>query len=77
MSKKRYGAYKIGMEILFNKEKVTIVGKEKGGKTTEPVVKGGVVDGYKSNPCLYILSNGFKVRGTTIKKHNLFNNLNK
>jgi len=68
MSKNKFGSYKIGQDVLFNNEKVIILDKIKGNKTKRPNKQGGIVTGYKSSPCLYKLSNGLIVKGSTIEK---------
>lgn len=69
MSKNKFGVYQIGQQILFNNEIVTIINKIKGNKTLIPNKQSSITTGFKSNPCLYLLSNGFKVRGDKLKKH--------
>jgi len=71
MSKNKFGAYQIGQKVIFNNEIVTIIDKIKGNKTSKPNKQGGITTGVKSNPCLYLLSNGFKVRGDKLKNINL------
>ena len=68
MSNNKFGVYLIGQEVKFNETVVTILNKIKGNKTNTPSKQGGIKTGYKSNPCLYILSNGFTVRGSKLQK---------
>ena len=69
MSKNKFGAYQIGQEVIFNNKIVTIIDKIKGNKTLPHNKHGGITTGFKSHLCLYLLSNGFKVRGDKLKKH--------
>lgn len=68
MAKNKYGAFHVGQNVEFNGEPVIIIDKFKGNKTTKPNKQGGIFTGYKSNPCLYKLSNGYTVRGNKLKK---------
>jgi len=70
MSKNKFGAYQIGQKVIFNNEIVTIIDKIKGNKTSKPNKQGGITTGFKSNPCLYLLSNKFKVHGNKLKSLN-------
>jgi len=63
------GKYNIGQVVTLDKIKVTIIDKIKGNKTKTPNKQGGITTGFKSNPCLYVLDNGFTVRGSTLQKH--------
>jgi signal peptidase I len=64
----KFGAYHVGDIVIFKDEKVTIINKIKGNKTNKRNTQGGITTGYKSNPCLYTLSNGYVVRGDKLKK---------
>lgn len=68
MNKNKFGAYQIGQQVLFNNEIVTIIDKIKSNKISIPNKQSSITTGFKSNPCLYLLSNGFKVRGDKFKK---------
>ena len=71
MSKNKFGAYQTGQQVIFNNKIVTITDKIKGNKTLTPNKQSGITTGFKSNPCLYLLSNGLKVRGDKLKNINL------
>ena len=65
------GNIAVGQEFTFRGEKVTVIEKIKGGKTNKPEMQSGILFiGYKSNPPTYILSNGMRVRGSTLKNKN-------
>lgn len=60
---------KIGDRFIINGEIVEIVEKHKGAKTNKPNMQSGVMNnGHKSKPCTYTLSNGQRMRGSTILK---------
>jgi hypothetical protein len=63
------GAYKVGYSTKIKGETVSIIEKIKGGKTNNPNYQSGVLFcGFKSNPCTYLLSNGMRVRGSTLNQ---------
>jgi len=63
-------SYKIGQEILWDGETTMIVEVIKGAKTNNRNMHSGILmTGYKSKHCTYVLSNGLRVYGSTIKKH--------
>ena len=61
------GAFKKGQTVLFGKEKLEIQDKFKGNISKIGNYQGGILTGQKSNPCTYLLSNGFTVRGDKLK----------
>lgn len=67
MSKNKFGAFTENETVLFNGQQVTIVEKVKGNKTNQVNKQSGITTGFKSNPCLYTLSNGIQVRGDKLK----------
>jgi len=68
MAKNKFGGFNVGETVLFMNEQLTIKDKVKGNKTNVEVKQGGITTGFKSNPCLYKLSNGLIVRGNKLKK---------
>jgi hypothetical protein len=67
MGKNKFGSFNIGDTVSFGGQGLKIVDKIKGNKTNIGVKQGGITTGFKSNPCLYELSNGYLVRGDKIK----------
>ena len=70
MSKNKFGKYEVGQTISFRNEQLIIVDKFKGNKTSKINRQGGIATGFKSNPCLYKLNNGYIVRGDKLAKIN-------
>lgn len=64
------GKYQINEKVIFQGKEVTIIKKIKGNKTKEVNIQGGIITGNKSNPCLYLLSNNYVVRGDKLIKIN-------
>lgn len=65
-------AFKVGDEVIFQGENVSILERIKGSKTNKINMQSGVMPtGYKSKPCTYVLSNGSRVRGDKLKKNKL------
>lgn len=59
----------IGDKFIIDSKEVTIVDKRKGGKTKNPNYQSGALFvGFKNKPCTYTLSNGMRLKGSTIKK---------
>jgi hypothetical protein len=62
------GNLKVGQKVVFRGEEVEILEKIKGSKTKQMVYQNGICPvGYKSKPPSYILSNGMRVKGNTLK----------
>lgn len=76
MNKNKFGSYQIGQQVNFGGELVIILDKIKGNKTKKLNKQEGIETGFISNPCLYKLSNGLNVRGSTLKKHQINLKLN-
>lgn len=57
------GKYNINDKVIFQEKEVTIIKIIKGNKRKEINKQGGIITGNKSNPCLYLLSNNYLVRG--------------
>jgi hypothetical protein len=68
MSKNQFGSFIIGNTVFFEDKEVIIVDKQKGNKTKKLNRQGGFKTGFKSNPCLYTLNNGYIVRGDKLKR---------
>lgn len=63
MSENKFGAYQVGQTVNYKGNSVVILTKQKGSKTTTVNQQGGIITGFKSRPCTYLLSNGLTVRG--------------
>lgn len=64
-----------GMTVTFNNKQLIIVDIVKGGKTNQPNLHSGMLfTGFKSKPRVYILSDGSRVRGSTLIKQQNQNN---
>lgn len=62
------GKFKVGQEVTYLGEKFIIVQKIKGSSTGR--YKGWMgCGGIYSRPCTYLLSNGSRVRGSTLVKN--------
>ena len=62
------GNLKVGQKIVFRGEEVEILEKIKGSKTNKVVYQNGICPvGIASKPPTYILSNGMRVKGNTLK----------
>lgn len=71
-------AFKKDQEVLYDNKLVTIIEVIKGKKTNTPIYQSNILQvGFKSTPCSYLLSNGKKVNGTTLKKENINFNIHK
>lgn len=70
MSANKYGSFTVGEIVNYKGDCLEIIAKEKGNKTIKPNKQGGITTGCKSNPCLYTLSTGIKVRGDKLKHTN-------
>jgi len=71
MTNKKFGAYQVGQMVNYKGDEVVILAKQKGGKTNNINIQGGIITGFKSRPCTYSLSNGLIVRGDKLKKINV------
>lgn len=60
------GKYNINDKVIFQEKEVTIIKIIKGNKRKEINKQGGIITGNKSNPCLYLLSNNYLVRGNKL-----------
>lgn len=61
--------YKIGQEVIFCGNIVTIKERHKGHKTTKKNMQSGMLcTGFKSSPCTYTLSSGQRVQGNKLKR---------
>lgn len=60
------GKYNINEKVIFQGKQVTIIKIIKGNKRKEINKQGGIITGNKSNPCLYLLSNNYLVRGNKL-----------
>jgi hypothetical protein len=70
MTNEKCGAYQVGQMVNYKGDRVIVLAKQKGGKTTNINTQGGIITGFKSRPCTYSLSNGLIVRGDKLKKIN-------
>ena len=68
MKNEKFGAYQVGQMVNYKGDRVIVLAKQKGGKTTNINTQGGIITGFKSRPCTYSLSNGLIVRGDKLKK---------
>lgn len=64
-------AFKVGQVVKFEDQEVTIVKRFKGGSTGRTNYHWHTVPtGIIHRPCTYLLSNGYRVRGSILRKYN-------